>query len=297
MRTHSSRRYLKPVAAAVFTLGWVLGSEAQTQQQPSEQRIELSQATADRLAAILPLGENASATLGRNAKQLLVDILPESSRKSCGDLVEAWGRGRNEAVLSARLLHAHREGDHLSALLAYRCAFPPNPRFDAVFDERPALLVRNGNRISLILVSPYKPEECCDPHSVEFLKSLPLTDRQLLELGVRSTSYGDGADSSSRYELVWIDDPAGNVALKIDSRTEYDGYDADTEQSHESVCDAKVRYDKDETGKLTAIVADTECTEDKVKKPSETVRYIWDSKTGHFKEVPSQPKERASAVR
>lgn len=89
----------------------------------------------------------------------------------------------------------------------------------------------------------------------------------------------------------------GNVALKIDSRTEYDGYDADTEQSHESVCDAKVRYDKDETGKLTAIVAYTACTEDKVKKPSQTMRYIWDSKTGHFKEVPSQRKEQASAVR
>ena len=62
-----------------------------------------------------------------------------------------------------------------------------------------------------------------DPHSVKLLKSLPRTDGQLRELGMQSSSYDDGADSSSSYELVWIADPAGKVALKVDSRTGFNG--------------------------------------------------------------------------
>jgi hypothetical protein len=142
-----------------------------------------------------------------------------------------------------------------------------------------------GERKSVLpkSISSYKPEVCCDPHSVEFLKCLPLTDGQLLELGIQSSSYGDGADSSSSYELAWVSDPAGNVALKVDSRTECNGYDADTEESHERVFDAQVRYEKDGMGKLTAIVVDTGCIEDKMHKPSETVRYVWDAPAGRFK--------------
>ena len=181
---------------------------AQTQKPSPDQRIEVTQLTAEKLSHLLPASEKTSAAVGTEAERLLVGLLPESNRKVCGDFVAAWGPGRDDAVLTVRLLHAHRDGDTFSALLAYKCGFPPTPRFDAVFDERPALLVRNGNRTSLTLISPYRPEECCDSRSVEFLKALPLTGGQLLELGVQSVSYGDGADSSSQYELVWVADTA-----------------------------------------------------------------------------------------
>jgi hypothetical protein len=194
-------------------------------------------------------------------------------------------------------LHAHREAETFSALVAYRCAFRPTPHFDATFDERPALLVRNGTQASLTLISPYRPEECCDPHSIEFLKTLPLNHGQLLELGMQIMSHGDGPDSSSRYELLWVADPAGSLALKIDSRTEFDGYDADTEESQQIVCDAQARYEKDATGKLTEIVAETTCTQDKVKKPSETVHYVWDAAAAHFKHTTSPTKEQAATGR
>lgn len=190
-----------------------------------------------------------------------------------------------------------RERDTFSALVAYRCGFRPNPDFEAIFDDRPALLVRNSMGTSLTLISPYRPEECCHGQSVELLKVLPLTEGQLLELGVQSVSSGAGPDSSSRYELVWVLDPAGRVALKIDSRTEYDSYEADTEESHESVCEAQVRYEKDETGKLTAIVTETACTEDKVKQPSETARYVWDAAAAHFKHTTSPTKEQSATGR
>lgn len=269
--------------AAVAMVGLAVSNDAQGQTVATGQRIEVAQSTAERLSKALPIVGDAPATLSKDAENLLVHLLPESTRKLCGDLVERWGPGRNEALLSVRWLHAHRERNQLSALLTYRCAFRSNGHFDPVFDEWPALLVGSANRYSLSLISSYKPEVCCDPHSVEFLKSLPLTDGQLLELGIQSSSYGDGADSSSSYELVWVSDPAGNVALKVDSRTEFNGYDADTEESHERVCDAQVRYEKDGMGKLTAIMVDTGCIEDKVKKPSETVRYVWDAPAGRFK--------------
>lgn len=296
MRNHQFGQYLL-VALVAGVLGFGVDAWAQTQTSSPDQRLEVTVPIAEKLSRLLPASEKTPAALGTEAERLLVSLLPESNRKLCGDLVAAWGPARSEAVLTARLLHVHAAGDQFSALLAYRCGFRPIPQFDAVFDERPALLVRNGNGTSLTLISPYRPEECCDPHSVEFLKALPLADGQLLELGVQSVSYGDGADSSSQYELVWIADPAAHVALRIASRTENDGYDADTEESHQSVCDAKVRYEKDAAAKLTAIVGETACTEDKVQKPSETVRYIWDAAVGRFNATGARTKEQASTAR
>jgi hypothetical protein len=281
--------------AVVLVLGMAGESKAQGRGLPAEQRIELSQPTAAKLAKVLPVDGQAAATLTEEGQRLLVDLLPDSSAKSCGDLVEAWGPGRNEAILSARLLHVHGDRDNFTVLVAYRCANRPNPHFDAVFDERPALLVKTGTGTALTLISPYRPEECCDPHSVEFLKTLPLADGELLELGVQSSSYGDGADSSSLYELVWVADPAGHVALKIDSRTEFNGYDAESEVSSEQICEAKVRYEKDQAGKLSAIMAETKCTEDKVEKPIQTVRYVWDAPNGVFRSDISPSRLRASA--
>jgi hypothetical protein len=83
--------------------------------------------------------------------------------------------------------------------------------------------------------------------------------------------------------LIWIADPAGNVALKVDSRTEFNKYDADTVESPERPCDAQVRYEKDGRGKLSAVVADTACIEDRVRKPSESVRCVWDAPAGRVK--------------
>jgi hypothetical protein len=290
MRDHRVRKCSGAIhVLAVVMLGLGAYIRAQTQSPAPDQRIKVAQPTADRLSKLLQAVDQPSAGLDTDTERLLLNLLPESNRKLCGDLVEAWGPQRSDAVLSARLLHAHHEGDRLSVLLAYRCAFRPNPHFDAAFDERLALLVMSGTGTSLTLIAPYRPQDCCNPQSVEFRKALPLTSGELLELGIQSLSHGDGPDSSSRYELVWID-PAGHLVLKVDSRTEYDGYDADTEESHESVCDTKVRYENDATGELTAIVSQTSCTEDKVQKPSKTVRYIWDRSTETFRQntPPSQ---------
>jgi hypothetical protein len=296
MRDHCVRRCSKAIrVAAVLMLGLATDIRAQSQGQAPDQPIEVDQSTAERLSKMLA-GENRSATLNPDAQRLLTGLLPESNRKLCSDLVEAWGPQRSEAVLSARLLHAHHEGDTLSVLLAYRCGFRPSPHFDAAFDERPALLVMSGTGTSLTLIGPYRPQDCCHPQAVEFLKTLPVTGGQLLELGVQSMSHGDGPDSSSQYQLIWITDPAGHLVLKVDSRTEYDGYDADTEESHETVCNAKVRYD-DATGKLTAIVTETVCTQDKVQKPIETVRYVWDASAGRFQAPSPQRKQHASSGR
>jgi hypothetical protein len=296
MRDHRVRKYSGAIhIVALVMLGLGADIRAQTQSHAPDQRIKVPQSTAERLSKLLQAVDQPSAALNTDTERLLLDVLPESNRKLCGDLVEAWGPQRSEAVASARLLRAHREGDKLSVLLAYRCAFRPNPHFDAAFDERPALLVVSGTGTWLTLIAPYRPQDCCDPQSVEFRKALPLATGQLLELGIQSLSHGDGPDSSSRYELVWIADPAGHMALKVDSRTEYDGYDADTEESHESICDAKVRYENDATGKLTAIVSETVCTEDKVQKPSETVQYVWDGSTETFRQNTSPSRRRVSA--
>jgi hypothetical protein len=295
VRDHRLRKYsgvIHLLAGVMLGLG---ADRAQTQSLAPDQRIKVAQSTAQRLSKLLQAADQPSAALNTETERLLLDLLPESNRKLCGDLVEAWGPQRGEAVVSARLLHAHHEEDQLSVLMAFRCAFRPTPHFDAAFDERPVLLVMSGTETWLTLIAPYRPQDCCDPQSVEFRKALPLTSGELLELGIQSLSHGDGPGSSSRYELVWVADPAGHLALKVDSRTEYDGYDADTEESHENVCDAKVRYENDATGKLTAIVSETACTEDKVRKPSETVRYVWDRSTETFRQNTPPPQLRVSA--
>lgn len=93
-------------AAAVLALGMAVEARAQGRSLPSEHRIELAQSDIAKLTKTLPLGEQAVAALTDEEQSRLVGLPPESSRKSCGDLVETWGSGRNEAILTARWFHS-----------------------------------------------------------------------------------------------------------------------------------------------------------------------------------------------
>jgi hypothetical protein len=95
-------------------LGLATDIRAQSQGQAPDQPIEVDQSTAERLSKMLA-GENRSATLNPDAQRLLTGLLPESNRKLCSDLVEAWGPQRSEAVLSARLLHPTTKATRLAS--------------------------------------------------------------------------------------------------------------------------------------------------------------------------------------
>jgi len=212
--------------------------------------------------------------------------------------METLGPGRRQAVWGARLLHTVHEGDSLSALLAYRCALSKtNTHFNYFFDERPALLVVEGRAASLTFIPLDKPcNSCSDLYSADFVQTLPLAHGRLLELVVNSAPRGDGPDSSSRSTLLWVTTPQGRAALQVNSRTEVDTYDDETETSGEEVCNTQVRYERDGAGNLTAIATVTTCTEDHVQKPSEAARYEWDGTTANFrKSVTTQPDYPVSA--
>lgn len=91
--------------AAALTLGMGAAARAQVRDLPSGQRIEVARSTAERLSKTLPFGASTSAELGDDTERLLIGLLPESSRKSCGDLVETWGaraqRGGSDGAIIA----------------------------------------------------------------------------------------------------------------------------------------------------------------------------------------------------
>jgi hypothetical protein len=278
-------------------LAWVLLAQLSSAQSlpQLDQRIEIDAPTAAKLTGALSVSGAGASTLSPDIEALLVKLLPASLKDSCKEMMELDGPGRDQAIWHARPLYVNGRGGAYRAVIAYRCAFRPNPHFSPFFDERPALLSLGAGAATLVIIPVDKPcDHCSDLYSTDFAKPHANSHGELTELQVTSTPVGDGPDSFTRTQSVWVDEAQGRVVLRVDSRTESDTYDDETEKGSQSVCDAKMGYERDATGDLSAIVTVTTCTEDNVVKPSETVRYVWDPKAKVFSRGLSQGGTQAS---
>ena len=261
----------------------------------TDQNIGLDRASVAKLANIL--AHSDASTFDPEPRQQLVNLLPPSLRDSCRDFVETVRAGRGGADWTVRLLHALHEGTAFHGILAYHCGANTSSDSPDFSDERLALLTLQGSTGTLTFIPIEDPCDNCSSrvYAVSFLEAFPVAKGQLFELEAIGVPDNDGPDSSSRNERLWVTVPQGRIALQVDSRTEFDGYDDESEASYEKICHAKIQYRKDQTGSLTEILTDTTCTENKVQKPSERVRYAWDSATARFQKTGAErPNNRAS---
>lgn len=268
-------------SAAVLLAGSPPPLYAQLALPQLDKRIAFDEpATRNLTAAFSAIEAGAALTPATNT--LLISILPAEFRDACHQMTKFWDPG--ESSWTAKLLNLAREPNNLTALLAYRCAANGLPKY---FDERPAVLRIEGPTGSLTFIPLAEPcDNCSDLYSVNFVATLPVDHGSLLKLEVASSSDNPccgGSDSFSHDTLFWIAMPQAQVALHVDSRTEFDGYDDESEESSQEVCTAEIKEVRDTAGNVAEISAATTCVADKVpQKPPESLRYLWDSATARF---------------
>jgi hypothetical protein len=288
-------RWSLAVAAAVLIIvGFAPSACAQGDLPQLDTRIELGASVGEQLrAALSEAGAMLPPKVDPPINGLLISLLPGGFRDSCAKaLTIPVGRNVFSTVYwSTRILSIGREGRAVSALLAFRCTSrnTNSNTNEPYYDERPAVLQLGVGTASITFIPLAEScSGCPDLYHVEFVDTIPVEHGSLMKLEVVTSSDSPaftGIDTYDRAALLWVAIPQAHVALQVDSRTEFHSCDDSTEDCSDEVCSAQVRDGRDGVGHVVEIVTVTTCTQDKVARPSETVRYVWEPAAARFEKA------------
>jgi hypothetical protein len=279
------------LAAVLMLAVLALSAYAQEGLPQLDEKIDLSESASKQLRATFSGPESPTAlTLSSKTNSLLVGLLPDGFRDSCGKMNEYWGGKQNETQWSVRLLNVAHEKTTVRPLLVFRCTSSEvnDATHTPYYDERPALLQMDDQAafLTFIPLAAKGCSQCYDLYRVEFVETLPVAHGELIELRINTSDDVPNSSAIDHYDreaLLWVALPQVHVALQVDSHNE--SSNCDGEDCSEQVCASQVRDSRDESGHVAEITNITTCTVDEVEHPAETARYVWKPAAAHFEKT------------
>ncbi len=228
-------------------------------------------------------------SMDSTAEKILIRLLPRQFRQRCDAMVASWGaRAKGSASLLTRPLYLKRASDKATILLLTFTCYSRAPGFgDRYYDERLALLTVRKSASSLLLIPGGTDCDTCNALShIDFGDELAAGGDTCVSIVTAGSTDNPCCQSDSRTEdmftrfyLLRPDQAALVLALptsRLEKVRDAGGRDSTTAYR------ADLFFEKDQAGRIRAIVVSGETTFNDRTSLQSHARYEWNAKRKQF---------------